>query len=72
MSQKLPLGGFNWVENTSQFSKNFVESYKEDGGEGYFLEVDVCYPDKLQFITFILTNYGLCNDLSILSKIMKI
>ena len=50
----------------------FVENYKEDGGERYFLEVDVCYPDKLQFITFILKNYGLCNDLSILPKIMKI
>ena len=61
ISQKLPLGDFNWVENTSYFSKNFVENCNEDGGEEYFLEVDVCYADKLQLITFILTNYGLWN-----------
>ena len=47
MSQRLPVDGFKWVENTSQFSKNFIENYNEDKDEGYFLEVDVQYPRKL-------------------------
>ena len=33
MSQKLPVGGSEWVKNTSPFNK--------DTDEGYFLEVDV-------------------------------
>ena len=47
MSQRLSVDGFKWVENTSQFSKNFIENYNEDKDEGYFLEVDVQYPRKL-------------------------
>ena len=42
MSQKLPLDDFKWVENTSQFSINFVESDNDSDGR-YFLEVDVKY-----------------------------
>ena len=41
MSQKLPVDGFRWVENTSKFNKNFIENYREDVDEVYFLEVDV-------------------------------
>ena len=44
MSQKLPLGGLNWIEENSQFNEDFVESYNDDSDEGYFLEVDVQYP----------------------------
>ena len=47
MSQKFSVGGFKWVECTSQFSKDFIENYNEDSDEGYFLEVDVHYFDKL-------------------------
>ena len=32
MSQKLPGDGGKWVENTSQFNKDFIKS-----DEGYFL-----------------------------------
>ena len=28
--QKLPVNGFEWVENTSQFSKDFIKSYNEE------------------------------------------
>ena len=45
-SQKLPVGGFRLVENTSQFNKDFMKNYSEDD-DGYFLEVDVQYPKKL-------------------------
>ena len=27
MLQKLPVDGFTWVENTSQFNKDFIENY---------------------------------------------
>ena len=34
--QRLPVNGFNWVENISQFSKDFLGSYNEDSNERYF------------------------------------
>ena len=37
---------FKLVENTSSFNENFVENYNEDTDAGYFLEVDVQYPEK--------------------------
>ena len=36
MSQMLPVDGFKWVENTSQFSKAFIENYNEHSDMGYF------------------------------------
>ena len=47
MSRKLLVGGFKWVENTSQFIKDFIENYNEGSDEGYFPGVDVQYPEKL-------------------------
>ena len=38
---------FNRVKETSQFNEYFVKSYNEDSDEGYFLEVDGQYPEKL-------------------------
>ena len=43
MSQKLPANGFKGVENTSQFYEDLINSRDE----GYFLEIDVKYPEKL-------------------------
>ena len=39
MCQKLPLVGFKWVEDKSQFHKDFI-----DIGEGCLLEINVQYP----------------------------
>ena len=47
MSQKLPVNGFKWVENTSQFDEDFIESYDEESDEEHFRKVDVQYPEKL-------------------------
>ena len=47
MSQKIPLNGFEWVEELSQFNENFITNYDENSNEGYFLDVDVEYPKKL-------------------------
>ena len=63
MSQKLPLDGFKWVENTSRFSKDFIEHHSEDSDTAYFIEVDVPYIEK---------SYNLHNDLSFFSEKMKI
>ena len=31
----------------SQFNEDFIKNYNEESDEGYFLEVDVQYPEKL-------------------------
>ena len=45
--EKFPVAGFKWVENTSQFNKNFKKKKKkcsDDSDEEYFLESDFkCY-----------------------------
>ena len=44
ISQKLPVNGFWWVKDLSQFNENFIKSYNENSDIGYFFEVDVEYP----------------------------
>ena len=51
------------MEDTSQFNKDFIKSYNEESDEGYFLKVDVQYPEKLR---------ELHNDLPFLPEGMKI
>ena len=63
MSQKLPVNNFERIEDTFQFNEDFIKNYIEESDEGYFLEVDVKYPEKL---------HELQNDLSFLPEIMKI
>ena len=46
MSQKLPVNNFEWIEDTSQFNEDFIKSCSEESNEGYFLEVNVDYPEK--------------------------
>ena len=59
MSQKWPVSNFKWVEDIFEFD----ESFNEESDEGYFLEVDVQYPENL---------HNLRNDLPFLSERMKI
>ena len=47
MSQKLPLNGFKWLENTSGINKEFIKKYDENNKKGYILQVDVKCPKKL-------------------------
>ena len=63
MSQKLPVNKFEWIENTSQFTEDFIRHFNQESNEGYFLEVDVQYPEKL---------HELHNDLRFLPERMKI
>ena len=47
MSQKLQVNNFRWIKDTLQFNEYFIKSYNEESDEGYFLEVDVQYLEKL-------------------------
>ena len=66
MSQKLPVNNFEWIENTSQYNEDFIKGYwrkraskkerfHEESNEGYFLEVDVKYPEKLRKLHTVFT-----------------
>ena len=63
MSQKLHLGGFKLVEETSQFNKDFIKNITVDSGTGHFLEADLLYPEELLEIH---------NDLAFLPQRMNI
>ena len=41
--QKLPVNNFAWIENTSQFDEDLINSYNEESHEEYFFQVDVQY-----------------------------
>ena len=41
MSQKVPIDGFKWVEETSQFNRDFMKSHNEESNRVYFLEAEV-------------------------------
>ena len=63
MLQKLPGNNFEWIEGTSQFNEDARKSYNEEGDEGYFLEANVQYPEKIHEIH---------NDLPFLPEKIKI
>ena len=47
MSKKLPVDGFEWVEDLSTIDEDFIKNYDENSGVGYFIEADVEYPKEL-------------------------
>ena len=47
MSENLPVDGFKWVKDLSQFNEDFTKNYDKNSNKGYFLEVDAEYPKKL-------------------------
>ena len=49
MSQKSPVNCFKWKKkNLSKFNEDFMKKYDEDSNTGYFLEVDVEYPETFK------------------------
>ena len=50
-------------KSNSQFNEGFIKTYNEECDKGYFLEVDVQYPEKLHELHY---------DLPFLTKRMKI
>ena len=63
MKWKLAVNNFEWKEDTSQFNEDLIKNFSEESDEGYFLEVDVQYCEKL---------HELHNDLPFLRERMKI
>ena len=63
MSQKLPVNNSEWIQDTSQSNEDFIKNHNEETDEGYFLEADVKYLEKLHEVH---------NDLSFLPERMKI
>ena len=47
MSERLPINGFEWMEQLSEFDKRFIKNYDENSDKGYIFEVDVEYPKNL-------------------------
>ena len=37
MPQNLPVDGFEWLEDTTQFNEDFIKIYNEDSDIGYFI-----------------------------------
>ena len=46
MSLKLSINNFEWIEETSQLNEDFIKNCNEENDEGYFVEVDVQFPEK--------------------------
>ena len=44
---KVPVDGFERVEDISQFDERFTKSHNEEKNEGCFIKVDVQYSEKL-------------------------
>ena len=63
MSRKLPVNNFEWIKDTSQFNEDFIKDYNEECVEGYFLEGNLQYIEKL---------HELHNNLPFLQERMKI
>ena len=47
MFKKLPVDGFQWVEDLSTIDEDFIKNYDENSNIGYFIEVDIDYPKEL-------------------------
>ena len=47
LSQKPPVNGFEWEQNIYKFNVDFIKNYDKDSNKGYFLEVDVEYPENV-------------------------
>ena len=63
MSQRLPINGFDWMEQSSEFDERFIKNYDENNDKGYILKVEVEYSKKL---------FNLHCDLSFLPEEKKI
>ena len=48
------MNNFEWIEETSQFTEDFIKNYNEESDERYCLEVDVQYPKN--YMNFIWKN----------------
>ena len=47
MSQNIIVNNFEWIKDPSPFNEGFIKSYNEESDEGYFLQVDFQYLERL-------------------------
>ena len=47
VSQKLSVNGFKRENDLSRFNEDLIKNYNKNSDKGYFLEVDVEYPNKI-------------------------
>ena len=47
ISEKLPVDGFEWVDDMSEIEENFIKNYDEESNVGYFIKTDIKYPKEL-------------------------
>ena len=70
MSEYFPYGKFKWIKNVDKFDVDLISKKSEIG---YFLEVDLEYPDELHELhngyPLALEKFAVSND--ILSKYCK-
>ena len=50
MSKKLPIDGFEWVEDLSVIDEDFIKNYDEHSDVGYFIEADIEYPKEFHIL----------------------
>ena len=52
MSQKLPIGNFEWIkkDEKSKFDEKFIRNYDENRDKGYIFEVDVQNPINIRIL----------------------
>ena len=60
---KASVNNFETIKDTFQFNEGFIKNYNEKSDEGYFLEIDIQYLEKL---------HELQNDLLFLTERIKI
>ena len=58
----MPVSDFKWLEDIPKFDESFIKSYNEESDEGYFLQADIQYLEKL---------HDLLNDLPFSPKRIK-
>ena len=59
---KASVNNFETIKDTFQFNEGFIKNYNEKSDEGYFLEIDIQYLEKL---------HELQNDLLFLPERIK-
>ena len=52
MSQKLPINGFKWVEDLSQFNENFIKNYDENSDSFLVNNTTLVSDNPLRFRKF--------------------
>ena len=53
MSQNLPVTNFEWTKDNPHFNENFIKNCDEEGDDGYLLEFDVKFIEKLHELIMV-------------------